>query len=68
MRIKIFAMCVLSLLVFSHSSYPEKRVKKDDKGREMGVVGSVSLLQNVTLSTQPIAHMDWSPDKVGHFL
>lgn len=32
----------------------------------MGVVGSVSLLQNVTLSSQPISHMDWSPDKV-HF-
>lgn len=46
------------------SSYPDKRVKKDDKGREMGVVGSVSLLQNVTLASQPIAHMDWSPDKV----
>ena len=48
-----------------YSSYPDKRVKKDDKGREMGVVGSVSLLQNVTLSTQPISHMDWSSDKVG---
>lgn len=48
----------------SISLYPDKRVKKDDKGRDMGVVGSVSLLQNVTLATQPIAHMDWSPDKV----
>ena len=27
-------------------------------------MGSVSLLQNVTFSTQPISSMDWSPDKV----
>lgn len=46
------------------SSYPDKRVKKDDQGREMGVVGSVSLLQNVTVASQPVAHMDWNPDKV----
>ena len=46
------------------SSYPDKRVKKDDKGRDVGVVGSVSLLQNVTIASQPISHMDWSPDKV----
>jgi len=31
----------------------------------MGVAGSVSLLQNVTLSTQPISSLDWSPDKKG---
>lgn len=31
----------------------------------MGVAGSVSLLQNVTLSTQPISSLDWSPDKRG---
>ncbi|KAI8487592.1 PREDICTED: WD repeat-containing protein 92-like [Branchiostoma belcheri] len=46
-------------------SYPDKRVKADDKGVEMGVAGTVSLLQNVTLSTQPIAGFDWSPDKAG---
>lgn len=28
-------------------------------------MGSVSLLQNVTLSTQPICGFDWSPDKMG---
>lgn len=32
---------------------------------DVGVAGSVSLLQNVTLSTQPIASLDWSPDKQG---
>ena len=31
----------------------------------MGVAGSVNLLQNVTLSTQPISTFDWSPDKEG---
>ena len=30
----------------------------------MGVVGSVSLLQNMTIASQPISSMDWSPDKV----
>ena len=30
----------------------------------MGVIGSVSLLQNANLSTQPITSFDWSPDKV----
>ena len=48
----------------SYSSYPDSRVQKDDKGYEKGVMGSVSLLQNVTVSSQPISSMDWSPDKV----
>ncbi|XP_033620322.1 WD repeat-containing protein 92 isoform X2 [Fukomys damarensis] len=45
--------------------YPIQRSKKDPEGVEMGVAGSVSLLQNVTLSTQPISSLDWSPDKRG---
>ncbi|XP_072491474.1 dynein axonemal assembly factor 10 [Notamacropus eugenii] len=45
--------------------YPAHRSKKDSEGVEMGVAGSVSLLQNVTLSTQPISSLDWSPDKRG---
>ncbi|KAM6082573.1 dynein axonemal assembly factor 10 [Chlamydotis macqueenii] len=45
--------------------YPAQRSKKDSEGAEMGVAGSVSLLQNVTLSTQPISSLDWSPDKKG---
>lgn len=47
------------------SSYPVKRVKKDANDLDMGVIGSVSLLQNASLSTQPITSFDWSPDKVG---
>ncbi|KAF6321935.1 WD repeat domain 92 [Rhinolophus ferrumequinum] len=45
--------------------YPAQRSKKDSEGVEMGVAGSVSLLQNVTLSSQPISSLDWSPDKRG---
>ncbi|XP_069464246.1 dynein axonemal assembly factor 10 isoform X1 [Ambystoma mexicanum] len=45
--------------------YPAQRTQKDSEGVEMGVPGSVALLQNVTLSTQPISSIDWSPDKQG---
>lgn len=47
------------------SNYPEKRKTTDANGIEEGVVGSVSLLQNCTLSSQPISSLDWSPDKQG---
>ena len=47
-----------------YSSYPAKRVIKDGDGQDMGAVGSVDLLQNVTISTQPVSALDWSPDKV----
>ena len=53
-----------SLSHYSLSSYPSKRSKADDGGHEVGVVGSVALLQTVTFSTQPISSLDWSPDKV----
>lgn len=46
-------------------NYPAQRVSKDSEGAEEGVMGSVSLAQNVTLSTQPISSFDWSPDKMG---
>ena len=49
---------------FPFSSYPSKRSKTDDGGHEVGVVGSVGLLQTVTFSSQPISSLDWSPDKV----
>lgn len=47
------------------SEYPAQRTKKDADGADVGVAGTVSLLQNVTLSTQPIASLDWSTDKQG---
>ena len=51
--------------MFVNSNYPSQRTVEDKDGVEMGVPGTVSLLQNVTLSTQPIASFDWSPDKEG---
>ena len=54
----------LVFFFFYFSSYPDQRVKKDPDDLEMGVIGSVSLLQNANLSTQPITSFDWSPDKV----
>lgn len=47
------------------SEYPAQRSRKDSDGVDVGVAGSVNLLQNATLSTQPIASLDWSPDKQG---
>ncbi|CAG5123233.1 unnamed protein product [Candidula unifasciata] len=46
-------------------SYPSSRSKTDGEGVETGVAGTVDLLQNVTLSTQPVSSFDWSPDKMG---
>ncbi|CAM9883692.1 dynein axonemal assembly factor 10 [Lampetra fluviatilis] len=45
--------------------YPAQRSRKDDDGHEAGVTGSVSLLQNMTVASQPVAGLDWSPDKQG---
>jgi len=46
------------------SCYPANRSRKDDKGADVGIMGNVELVQNATLSTQPINSVDWSPDKV----
>ncbi|KAM7541185.1 hypothetical protein Aperf_G00000025963 [Anoplocephala perfoliata] len=56
--------------------YPEKRQKmvkmaatgdSDEKEVEVaeGVMGKISLLQNITLSSQPIASLDWCKEKMG---
>lgn len=42
-----------------------KRSESDADGNDVGIIGSVSLLQNVNLSSQPISSLDWSPDKIG---
>lgn len=59
----------LNIIFFLSSSccskYPAKRVEKDGSGVPMGVPGTVDLLQNCTLSTQPISSFDWSSDKQG---
>lgn len=39
-------------------------MKNDSEGIPVGVVGSVDLLQNVSISTQPISGFDWNADKV----
>lgn len=59
------ATLALTTLPLVSSEYPAHRSKKDSEGLEMGVAGSISLLQNVTVSTQPISSLDWSPDKRG---
>lgn len=51
--------------MFQCSSYPSSRVDKDSGGVKMGVVGTVNLIQNAVLSTQPVSSFDWHPDKVG---
>lgn len=56
-------MLILSIMI--NSNYPEKRNKTTSEGDLVGVPGTVSLLQNSTLSTQPISSLDWSPDKLG---
>ncbi|KAJ8308531.1 hypothetical protein KUTeg_013405 [Tegillarca granosa] len=46
-------------------SYPSKRVTEDKDGIETGVAGTLNLLQNTTLSTQPISSYDWCQAKEG---
>lgn len=53
------------VIFLSFSEYPTSRVEEDSNGVQKGVMGSVSMLQSVGISTQPIAGFDWSPDKAG---
>ncbi|CAH1163338.1 unnamed protein product [Phaedon cochleariae] len=46
-------------------NYPDKRVEVDTDGVPYGKVGDISLLQNCTLSDQPITAFDWCVDKLG---
>ncbi|XP_014245618.1 WD repeat-containing protein 92 [Cimex lectularius] len=46
-------------------NYPDKRFYEDTNGDKVGVVGSLELLQNCFLTTQPISSFHWSPDKIG---
>jgi len=46
-------------------NYPKERTKQDADGVEMGVAGTLDQVNNVVLGTQPIAALDWSPDKEG---
>ncbi|XP_076306256.1 dynein axonemal assembly factor 10 [Tachypleus tridentatus] len=46
-------------------NYPGKRSEKVEDGHSEGVMGTVTMLQNVTVSEQPLSGFDWSPDKEG---
>lgn len=62
----IFATCGgAGTLCLWKYNYPSQRVTNDGDGEAMGVVGTVSLIQNATLASQPISSLDWSPDKQG---
>lgn len=45
-------------------SYPKARVAEDEEGQKVGVAGSLKLLNNAVISTQPIGSFDWSSDMV----
>ncbi|XP_067138247.1 dynein axonemal assembly factor 10 [Centruroides vittatus] len=46
-------------------NYPSKRVRQDANDTPIGVVGELSLLQNISMADQPIAGFDWNIDKEG---
>ena len=48
-----------------NSQYPEKRVENDGDGIPLGVRGELQLIQNSTLSSQPVTALDWCRDKLG---
>ncbi len=41
---------------------------QDQDGKELGVVGRLSLLSSRALASQPISSFDWNPDKEGLFV
>jgi len=47
------------------SEYPGHRSVQESEGVSEGVPGTLSLLQNITMSTQPICGFDWNIDKLG---
>lgn len=62
----LFVTCggdgVLALYKYN---YPSQRAIKDGEGRPKGVVGTLEMLNNQTLTTQPIVSLDWNPEKPG---
>lgn len=46
-------------------NYPAQRSLQDADGNPKGVPGTLTLLNQRDLSTQPIASFDWNRDKVG---
>ena len=63
---EIFATCVGGGQVYLYKyCYPSQRKIKDSNGTEMGVAGTVELLNERTLATQPVVAFDWHPGKNG---
>uniref|UniRef100_A0A0G4I8Z7 WD repeat-containing protein 92 n=1 Tax=Chromera velia CCMP2878 TaxID=1169474 RepID=A0A0G4I8Z7_9ALVE len=52
------------LAVYKYS-YPKQRSRKDGNGIEKGVPGTLELLNEKELSTQPIVSLDWHKGKIG---
>ncbi|KAJ3172541.1 WD repeat-containing protein 92 [Geranomyces variabilis] len=46
-------------------TYPEQRSKKDAKGRDEGVAGTIEQINTASVAEQPVAAFDWSSDKQG---
>jgi WD40 repeat protein len=46
-------------------NYPTSRVKKDEQGVEMGVVGTLTAVNEKPIAAQPIVSWDWHTDKTG---
>jgi WD40 repeat protein len=63
---EVFASCGGngSVTMFKYS-YPEERVMKDKDGIERGVAGTVEMLNQKELSTQPMISFDWHMNKTG---
>lgn len=63
---EVFATCGGngSITLFKYS-YPEERVGKDKDGLECGVAGTLEMLNQKELSTQPILSFDWHMNKTG---
>lgn len=62
-------LCMISMgggnLGLYKYTYPEQRSVKDSDGMDVGVVGTCEMLNERTLSTQPICSFDWHRDKAG---
>lgn len=63
---EVFASCGGNgtITLFKYS-YPEERSIKDKEGIERGVAGTVEMLNQKELSTQPVISFDWHMNKTG---
>lgn len=58
----------LLLRLVTHHAHPCCDAPQDADGSDLGVAGTLELLADRNVSTQPIASFDWSPDKEGLFV